>query len=85
MAMAMAPSVVDVVEHPLFLDMPGLLKNATAEAEILEGLIDLQYNNYSDLYFLFTGSFCFQSPTPKFQSQTMSYTWSFKMILKVTY
>ena len=55
--MAMAASVVDIVEHPLLLDMPGLLENATAEAEILEGLIDLQYNNYSDLYFLFTGSF----------------------------
>ena len=53
----MATSVVDVVEHPLLLDMPGLLENATAETEILEGLIDLQYNNYSDLYFLFTGSF----------------------------
>ena len=32
------------MEHPLLLDMPGLLENATAEAEILEGLIDLQYN-----------------------------------------
>ena len=64
-----AASVVDIVEHPLLLDMPGLLENATAEAEILEGLFDLQYNNYSDLYFLFTGSFA-----SKFQSQTMSYT-----------
>ena len=67
----MTTSVVVVVEHLVFFDMLGLLENATAEAKILEGLFDLQYNNYSDLYFLFTGSFAFIS---HFQSQNQVLT-----------
>ena len=70
--MATTSVVVDIVEHPVFFDMPSLLENATAEAKILEGLFDLQYNNYSDLYFLFTGSFAFIS---HFQSQNQVLTW----------
>ncbi|KAH7301537.1 hypothetical protein KP509_23G031100 [Ceratopteris richardii] len=35
--------------------MEGLLSDAVSEERILQGLNDLVYNNYSDLYFLYSG------------------------------
>ncbi|KAH7301534.1 hypothetical protein KP509_23G031000 [Ceratopteris richardii] len=44
-----------VIEHPVFFNMEGLLSDTISEDMILQGLNDLVYNNYSDLYFLYSG------------------------------